>query len=115
MLTKSLQRAFQTVAIALPLISMGAQSALADPRNFTVINGSSLLITHLYVSHSSENTWGPDILGADVLPQGQSVDIVFPSAEEGICTYDIKVTGEGGTEGRLDAVNLCTTETVTFQ
>ena len=40
MLTKSLQRVFQAVAIALPLISMGAQSALADARNFTVINAT---------------------------------------------------------------------------
>ena len=42
MLTKSLQRVVKAVAIALPLISLGTQSALADPRNFTLVNGSSL-------------------------------------------------------------------------
>jgi len=115
MLTKPFQRLFQAAAIALPLISLGAQSALADPRNFTVTNNSNLLITNLYVSHISENNWGDDILGRDVLPKGESTDIVFPDAEPTVCTYDIKVIREGGAEGQLRAVDLCATETVTFQ
>jgi hypothetical protein len=114
MLTKSLQRVVKAVAIALPLISLGTQSALADPRNFTLINGSSLTIINLYISHVSENTWGSDVLGTDVLSPGESVPIVFPEAEPNVCSYDIKVTGQGGAEGRIDNVNLCTTETVTF-
>ncbi len=114
MLTKPLRRVFQAAVIALPLISMGARSALADPRDFTLVNATGTTIRQVYVSQVSENTWGPDVLGRDVLPAGESTPIVFPEPEPGICSYDIKVTVEGGAEGRLDNVNLCTIGTVTF-
>ncbi len=114
MLTKPFQRVLQAAVIALPLISMGAKSALADPRDFTLVNASGTTILELYVSHVSENTWGADILGRDILPAGESTPIVFPDPEPGICTYDIKVTVQGGGEGKLEAVNLCTIGTVTF-
>jgi hypothetical protein len=114
MFTKPFQKVLQVAAIALPLISMGARSALADPRDFTLVNGTGVTIFELYVSHGSEANWGSDILGRSVLPAGESTPIVFPTAEPDLCTYDIKVVIEGGREGRLDAVNLCTTGTVTF-
>jgi hypothetical protein len=114
MLTKPFQKLFQVAAIALPLISMGAQSALADPRDFTLVNGTGSTIMQLYVSHGSEPNWGSDILGTGVLPAGESTPIVFSIPEPDLCTYDIKVTLDNRGEGRLNAVNLCTVGTVTF-
>ncbi|NJL88686.1 MAG: hypothetical protein HC916_01935 [Coleofasciculaceae cyanobacterium SM2_1_6] len=114
MITKSLQRMMKVAAVTLPLMSFGAQSALADIRDFTVVNDSGLVITHLYVSPTSQTTWGPDILGRDVLPPGESTEIVFPEAEPGVCNYDIKVTGEGDTTAELTDIDLCTVTTVTF-
>jgi len=114
MITQSLRRMMKVAAVTLPLMSFGAQSVLADVRDFTVVNSSSLVITHLYVSPVGETNWGPDILGIDVLPQGEATDIVFPDAEPGVCEYDIKVLGEGDTTAELTNVDLCTVTTVTF-
>jgi hypothetical protein len=104
--------------IAALVMVAAPQATRADERNFTLINASpSVVITHVYVSAATTNDWEEDILGRDVLDPGDSVDILFSryDGEGGQCLYDIKVVGDGGQEGVLYNVNLCTTETVTFR
>jgi hypothetical protein len=89
--------------------------ALADERDFTLINGGRGVITHVYVSPAESNDWGDDVLGRDVLNPGESVFIYFTRFTAGSCFYDIRVLGDGGaSEAILRAVNLCGTDTVTF-
>ncbi len=91
------------------------QRALADQRDFTLVNDSGRVITHVYVSPSKDREWGDDILGRDVLQPGESVFIYFSRYDAGSCFYDIRVVGSNGAEeGILTGVNLCTTDTVTF-
>ena len=88
-------------------------AVLADPRDFTLVNGTDGIITHAYVSPADTNSWEEDVLGTDVLGPGDSVDIYFTDAGTG-CVYDIKVLVADGREGYLWGVNLCDTSTVTF-
>src|SRR6185503_12398218 len=60
-------------------------------QNFSVVNATGHIVTTLNVSPTSENEWGPDILGADVLQSGQTAQIVFDRAESQ-CNYDLRVT-----------------------
>jgi len=87
-------------------------SALADPRDFTLVNQTDGIITHLYVSAVNTSSWEEDVLGRDILSPGESVDIYFTGGSD--CVYDIKVLVLDGREGYLYGVNLCTTSTVTF-
>ncbi len=86
----------------------------ADPRDFTLVNESSVTIVYAYVSSSDVSDWEEDVLGDDVLPPGQRVNITFSGFTPGNCSYDIKVVGRGGETGYLWAVDLCSTATVTF-
>jgi hypothetical protein len=88
-----------------------AQAAFADPRDFTLENDSLSAITYLYVSPSSSTDWGDDVLGVDVLPAGQSVDITFDTAVGRTCIYDLLVVTENGARTRKNRENLCTTST----
>ena len=88
-----------------------AQVVLADPRDFTMENDSLSSIYHLYVSPSSSTGWGDDILGVDVLPAGQSVDITFDTSLDKTCIYDILVVSADGSRTRKNRENLCTTST----
>jgi len=101
--------------MAVALIGFGGvTAAYADPRDFELINNTGADIHNVYVSPSNLTDWGPDILGRDILPDGDSVTITFARFSPGNCLYDIKVVTENGDEGTLGQVNLCETDTVTF-
>ena len=102
------------VAMALVMVGFSVTAAFADPRDFTLINGTGRDIHEVYVGPSNQVDWGDDILGTDILPNGSSVAITFRRFKQGDCLYDIKVVTEDGAEGELDQVNLCETNTVTF-
>jgi hypothetical protein len=113
----------QAVSALLALLAVLAvlvgspQRALAeDPRDFTLVNGSQITIREVYVSASDVQSWQEDVLGADVLPPGDRVNVRFnpTDADSGKCLYDIRVIGSNGAEGRMTLVNLCETTTVTF-
>ena len=80
-------------------------------QNFSVVNATGHVVTTLNVSPTSENEWGPDILGRDVLQNGQTAQIVFDRAETQ-CNYDIKATYDDGDTTDVRNVNLCTVGTV---
>ncbi|MBD2099700.1 hypothetical protein [Leptolyngbya sp. FACHB-261] len=110
---KLLHNVMVAAALALPIISLNAQSALADRRDFTVQNNSGSDIQYLYVSSSSENEWGEDILGQDVLPSGESTEVNFTD-ESNACRYDIKAVFEDGQSVEDYQVDLCGTASYTF-
>ena len=105
------------VVLALAMMSIFAAAvptaSAQDKRDFTLVNGSPVVLVNLYISGVDENDWGDDVLGADVLSSGGSVPIVF-SGRATTCLYDIMVRGQGGEEGYLYKVDLCSISTVTF-
>lgn len=114
MSTVRLPRLLLTAAAAFVLVLVLAQGALADPRDFELDNNSSVDIAYVYVSPTALDDWGDDIMGTDVLPSGQSVNINFAKFNGSSCQYDVKVVGIGGQEGYLYKVDLCSVSTVTF-
>jgi len=74
-------------------LSMAAYAAQQD---FTLVNESGVDIHQLYVSPSSMAAWGDDILGDQVLTDGNFAAITF-DAEADAELWDLKaVDGEGG-------------------
>ena len=109
-------RLLAAVGLASTLAAAAVGPAFADNRNFTVVNNSSITITHLYVSATDTQSWEEDILGKDVLNPGESWDITFSKydGEAGKCLYDIKAVGRAGQEGVQYKVNLCEITTFTW-
>jgi hypothetical protein len=105
-------------ALAVSMIVVSASpAAAADPRDFDLINNTGMTIDYIYVSPTSVDDWGDDVLGQDVLDHGQVVHITFPGGrvKGEDCIFDIKVMlTDEGKEGKLDSVDLCATRTVTF-
>ena len=88
-----------------------ATAALAAQQDFEIVNNTGQAILTLNVSPSDEASWGPDILGVDILAAGERADISFDNAEER-CEWDIRVTYEDGDVGAWQGINLCETTTV---
>lgn len=93
----------------------GAPSADVQPgearQNFTVVNQTGHTVMRLNVSASNDNNWGPDILGSQVLPNGQSADVTF-NRNESSCLWDIRATYDDGGTTDIRQVNLCEVGTV---
>ncbi len=102
------------LVLALSFVTVAPAVARADPRDFTLVNESSVTIGYAYVSPADVGDWEADVLGDDVLPPQQRVNITFSNDTAGRCSYDIKVVGTAGETGYLWAVDLCATATVTF-
>jgi hypothetical protein len=80
-------------------------------QNFSVVNTTGHVVMTLNVSPTTENEWGPDILGTDVLQNGQTAQVVFDRAEAQ-CNFDIRATYDDGDTTDVRNVNLCQVGTV---
>lgn len=90
-----------------------ATSAIAAQQDFTVINRTGFVVVSLNVSQSSEINWGPDILGGEVLANGETAQVSFDRTE-GVCMWDIRATYSDGDTGDWHQVNLCEIGEVTL-
>lgn len=103
----------KTIIFTIFVIIALSAKIFADIQDFTVINKTGEAITHLYVSHASEDNWGSDLLGRKALANGESVLIKF-SGYGDKCNFDIKLTDTKGNAWVLYNVDLCTLHELTF-
>lgn len=95
----------------LGLLAAWPAAAQQDP-SFNLVNRSGQVIREVYVSPSSEQFWGRDWLGADVLPNGRSLPIrLAPSAG---CQHDIRVVYADNRSEERRGVNTCGVVQVVF-
>lgn len=90
-----------------------ASAAWAAAQDFTLTNHTGHVIVTLNVSPSNSNNWGPDILGREVLGDGEATEVSFDRNEDQ-CSWDIRVTYDDGTENDERGINLCETTDVEF-
>lgn len=104
--TFSFRAVSTAIALAIPTLMVGAQSALAEALQFTLINESSQDVYYLYVSPSSSDSWGPDILGDDIIPSGTNYNVVIDDGLD-TCNYDLLAVSPSGDEVEDYGLNLC--------
>ncbi|HEX2568867.1 MAG TPA: hypothetical protein VH877_04850 [Polyangia bacterium] len=85
-----------TCLSALWLLATASCQLVVPPQENTaslrVVNNSSLTIYYLRISPSSQNTWGPDQLGSNVLRPGNSFTVTSIPCDR---SYDFRVEGVG--------------------
>jgi hypothetical protein len=99
---------------ALLLVAAMSVTALADKRDFNLNNNSDYVISHAFVSPTSETEWGDDILGKDVLNPGETWEVWFDRFDPNSCMWDLKVVTMEGIEVKLPEVDFCTISNVTI-
>ncbi len=82
--------------------------------SFTLNNGTGLIIVEFYASPPNEEEWEEDILGVDVLEDGDSVDITLGDSRPD-CDYDFKAVFEDGTDLVHESISVCGGEEYTYQ
>jgi hypothetical protein len=90
--------------LALLLGVLGLPGPAEAQNRFHLVNSTGRTIENVYVSPSRVTSWGPDVLGAAVLPPRRSVWVV-PQLSD--CVLDIRVRFQGGGEETRWQVNAC--------
>lgn len=90
-------------------IKVSAQAA----QDFTVVNKTGVVITALYVTPHNADQWGDDILGADALRDGESLDIKF-SRKEQAEMWDLRIEDKNGAALEWENLNLLAIDTLTL-
>lgn len=90
-------------ALAASLLSL-AGPALAQNADFRLNNGLGQPISEVYVSSSGENSWGSDLMGANVLAPGGVLTLSVPAGQ---CLNDIRLVLADGTTLERRRLNTC--------
>jgi hypothetical protein len=88
-------------------------AAFAGTQDFTLVNQTGIVIYSLYISETTNDEWEEDVLGENVLPNGESMPIEFFGRDA--CLWDLLITdGEDG-EVTWDGINLCEASVVVLR
>ena len=101
-------RRLAIAAVALAAATGLAPAAMAqtgDP-SFNLVNRSNRVIYEAYASPATDNNWGQDRLGQNIIPAGRNFVIRLPQGE---CIYDVRVVydRQGGQAEERRNINLC--------
>jgi hypothetical protein len=89
-------------------------AAMADDRDFTIVNSTGYPIKFLGVNPPGDNVWNENELSG-ILGNGNQFKVKFSQADKG-CTWNIKVTwADDNTSSIFRGLNLCTINTVTLK
>lgn len=98
---------------ALSLLLALSLPALAADQDFTLVNDTGVSIDELYISPVAAADWQEDVLGVDVLEDGEEVQVSF-SRDEEACAWDLMVKDPEGTEVIWKNLDLCKYSRITL-
>ncbi|NEU13972.1 hypothetical protein G3T14_17820 [Methylobacterium sp. BTF04] len=106
---------FTTAAVfATALIAAMATGASAANRHVDIVNKTGMTLKHFYASTSGTDDWEEDILGRDVIEDGDTFDINLDDGT-GKCKYDFKAVFENGSSLIRNNINVCQISTFTYK
>lgn len=93
--------------LAVPVVALTGQAAMAEKANFEVLNESSEDIVAIYITASYEGSWGESLLNEGSMPSGYGFQVEFNDPSEEICMYDIRAVFADGQAVEDYGVNVC--------
>jgi hypothetical protein len=107
-------RTLASLAAVAAVMAFSPIRAAAGPQDFELVNNTGSEIKNVYISPTSSDDWGDDVLGEDTLAAGDSQEIKFPESRGDACHWDLKVTYDNDTSHEWKDVNLCTISKLTI-
>ena len=99
--------------IGLLVILSACAAVFAGDQDFILVNETGLTIDQFYCSPTTTKEWEEDVLGVDILKDGEKVEIKFSRAEEA-CDWDLMIVDEEGDKIYWTEINLCEAEEITL-
>ena len=96
---------FLAAGVAALAMSTAAWAQTASV-SFTLTNNTGYVLTHIYVSLPSTESWEEDILGDQVVGDGESVEVTVDDGLES-CEYDVRFDFSDGDSYVEYGVDFC--------
>jgi hypothetical protein len=112
-----MKRLSLAVLAATALLTAVACASLFDAlgvQDFTLVNRTGLTIKEVYLSPVKASRWGRDVLGRDVLEDGERVPIKF-SRDTKACHWDMKIVESRRTSLEWHDIDLCACSVLTLR
>jgi hypothetical protein len=90
-----------------------APNSYAGMQDFVLINETGVEINSLYLSPTKSNKWGDDILGDEVLADGEQATINFVHDQDS-CLWDFSVSDPAKTSVSWKGIDLCKYQKITL-
>lgn len=103
--SRMLRTALLRLALLLPVAPLPSGASAQGAQDFTLVNRTGVDIYYLHVSPHSSDEWGEDILGVDILADGEEVEIVFDRSERE-ALWDLRIMDEDENEIVWENLNL---------
>jgi len=102
-------------AMAVALLSASAPAISQGRQNFTLVNETGYDIAELYVSPSNAADWQEDVLGENILEDGDEFEVRFQRSTR-TCLWDIKVVyDDDDSSAEWGDIDLCKVSEVTIR
>ena len=84
-------------------------------QDFTLVNKTGYALSEVYVAPSKSDDWESDILGRDLMPDGEAFEISFDWADKS-CFWDLKVIYHDDNSSAVwYGIDLCTVSKITIK
>lgn len=93
-------------AVAVIGMALSGTASAQGKQDFTLVNKTGYTIDKVFVSPNSSNDWEDDVLGRDVLSNGENIHITFSRGTQ-TCKWDLKVVYDDGESAEWSNVDLC--------
>ncbi len=106
---------FAVATLATASFASSPAQAQEAKQNFVLVNRTGYELSHVFVSPSAADDWGDDIMGKDVVSDGDSVRVRFERGTR-TCKWDLKVTyTDDDSSAYWRNIDLCTVERITIR
>lgn len=106
-------RQLRVAVLALVTVLLIAPVAKAGTQDFTLVNESGVDIYSLFISETENENWEEDMLGDDVLLDGERLQIEFGG--HSACLWDMMVTDVEDEALIWQGLNLCESSVVVLR
>jgi hypothetical protein len=91
-----------------------SQDVKAQNQNFSMTNHTGMILVDVFISPSSADNWGPDVIPKDMILDGETFDFTFTGVDPEHCSWDIMFTADDGVKYYMKGVDLCSITTITL-
>lgn len=86
----------------------------AQSQDFSMTNNTGMTLIDVYLSPTSSDNWGSDVIPGDLILDGETFNFTFTGFDKDNCLWDIKFTADDGNSYTMTGVDLCAITTITL-
>ena len=108
-------RIFLGAMVVVSSMTMSAVAWAQAKQDFTLVNKTGYALSEVYVAPSKSDDWDQDVMGRDIVDDGEAVDISFDHADKS-CKWDLKVIYQDDNSSAVwYGIDLCTVSKITIK